>query len=94
MSGLEEYAKAYEVEWLQEQIYDLQNTINRLQSTVDELTKQLARVTTTPPITIYTTNPDPLFGVTRCSKCGMEWRGVMGHCCPRGDCPVQMKVTS
>lgn len=45
MSELEDYAKAYEVEWLQEQIYDLQSTINRLQSTLDQLTEKLERVT-------------------------------------------------
>lgn len=94
MSGLEYYAKTHEVEWLQEQIYDLQNTINRLQSTLDELTEKLERVTTTPPITIYPTDPDPLIGVSKCFKCGMEWKGIMSYSCPNGDCPVQMKVIS
>jgi predicted RNase H-like nuclease (RuvC/YqgF family) len=31
MSGIEYYAKSYELEWLQEQIYDLQNKIRELQ---------------------------------------------------------------
>lgn len=29
---------------------------------------------------------------TRCSKCGMVWKGVMGYVCLSQDCPVQLKV--
>lgn len=30
---------------------------------------------------------------TKCSKCGMEWKGVMGYVCSDMNCPVQMKIT-
>jgi regulator of replication initiation timing len=37
MSGIEDYAKSYELEWLQEQIYKLQSIISDLQTTVEQL---------------------------------------------------------
>ena len=44
---------------------------------------------------IFPTPPaPPRLNSTVCSKCGMEWKGVMGYVCPRNDCPVQVKVTS
>lgn len=41
---------------------------------------------------VYPTPPVDLSS-TRCSKCGMEWKGVMGYVCPSTDCPVQPKVS-
>lgn len=32
-------------------------------------------------------------GGTTCSKCGMDWSGAMGYCCPSFDCPMQPKAT-
>jgi hypothetical protein len=44
---------------------------------------------------VYPTAPvPPRLNSTVCSKCGMEWKGVMGYVCSRNDCPVQVKVTS
>lgn len=44
---------------------------------------------------IYPTTPvHPRLNSTVCSKCGMEWKGVMGYSCYLQDCPVQLKVTS
>lgn len=28
-----------------------------------------------------------------CSKCGMDWKGVMGYVCGDSKCPVQIKAT-
>lgn len=25
---------------------------------------------------------------SKCSKCGLEFNGPMGYCCPRSDCPT------
>jgi hypothetical protein len=47
---------------------------------------------------VYPSTPDPypnhFGGSTTCSKCGMEWKGVMGYVCSTYECPVQMQVTS
>ena len=84
MSGIEEYAKEYEIEWLQEQIYELQVQMRELEMKLD-------RVTNAPlvdPIELLDSN------TKKCTKCGMVWKGVMGYVCAQSDCPVQMKVTS
>lgn len=33
---------------------------------------------------------NPLQRNTQCSKCGIKLEGLMGYCCPRGDCPTGM----
>jgi hypothetical protein len=84
MSGIEEYAKEYEIEWLQEQIYELQVQMR-------ELEMKLNRVTNAPlvdPIELLDSN------TKKCTKCGMVWKGTMGYVCTHLNCPVQMKVTS
>jgi hypothetical protein len=84
MSGIEEYAKEYEIEWLQEQIYELQVQMRELEMKLD-------RVTNAPlvdPIELLDSN------TKKCTKCGMVWKGVMGYVCTHLNCPVQMKVTS
>ena len=80
-----------DIEWLQEQIWQLQSDVRDLQNTVEELTSK------SPPL-VYDIKPfeidiDPLIGVSRCSKCGMEWKGVMGYACPHTDCNMQLKIT-
>lgn len=45
---------------------------------------------TTPPGWYPPTNNG---GGTRCVKCGMVWKGVMGYVCPDTYCPVQLKTT-
>jgi hypothetical protein len=78
MSGIEEYAKEYEIEWLQEQIYELQVQMRELEAKLDHIMIQ-------PSI-------QPYNGVTTCTKCGMRWEGTMGYVCTDLKCPVQMKM--
>ena len=40
-----------------------------------------------------TPNLDPMFGVTKCIKCGMEFRGATGYVCNTYGCPTFMQVT-
>jgi prefoldin subunit 5 len=82
MSGIEEYAKEYEIEWLQEQIYELQVQMRELEMKLD-------RVTNAPlvdPIELLDSN------TKKCTKCGMVWKGAMGYVCTDLKCPVQMKM--
>lgn len=63
----------------------------------DELFKRLdaieMKISRVQPI--YPTTPvPPHLNSTVCSKCGMEWKGVMGYVCSRNDCPVQLKAGS
>jgi hypothetical protein len=80
MSGIEYYAKEYEVQQLQEQIWELQSQVRDLEA-------KLERIMTQPPI-------EPYSGGTTCAKCGMRWEGAMGYVCIQPGCPVQMQVTS
>ena len=32
--------------------------------------------------------PNPMERSTTCSKCDMEFKGVMGYVCPNADCPM------
>lgn len=45
-----------------------------------------------PIVPTYPTNP--YSNVTKCHKCGMEWKGVMGYVCSDMYCPVQVRTTS
>ena len=81
MSGIEYYAKEYEVQQLQEQIWELQ-------SQVKDLEAKLERIMTQPPIEPYQAYGD----IITCSKCGMVWKGTMGYVCTDLKCPVQMKM--
>lgn len=64
---------------------------------LNEILKRLdsieSKINSIRPIT-YPTNPDPLIGVLKCWKCGIEWKGSMGYVCPDMTCPVQLKVSS
>jgi hypothetical protein len=80
MSGIEYYAKEYEVQQLQEQVWELQSQVRVLEAKLDHVMTQT-------PI-------EPYNGVTTCTKCGMRWEGVMAYSCFLPDCPVQTKVTS
>ena len=42
----------------------------------------------TPPPNLPPFNPRPI--VKNCPTCGIKLEGVMGYCCPRGDCPTGM----
>lgn len=84
MSGIEYYAKEYEVQQLQEQIRELQSQVRDLEAKLERI---MTRLPTRPPIEPYR----PYSDVTTCSKCGMVWKGVMGYVylnCSQLDCPV------
>lgn len=36
---------------------------------------------------------DPMIGVTKCIKCGMEFRGATGYVCTTQGCPTFSQVT-
>lgn len=58
---------------------------------LDEIEMKINRI---PPVYPINPNPDPNYWAsTKCSKCGMEWKGAMGYVCPSTDCPIQPKVT-
>ena len=81
----------YEIEWLQEQIYNLEDTIRELEGRIAKLEQEKL-----PLVPIPTPWPDPvpdLYGGTQCPKCGLVWSGVMGYVCPDSQCPIQLKVT-
>ena len=40
-----------------------------------------------------TPNLDPMFGVIKCIKCGMEFRGATDYVCNTYGCPTFMQVT-
>lgn len=45
------------------------------------------------PFTPIPNEPPPWLpkeALHKCSKCGLEMKGVMGYCCPRLDCPSGM----
>lgn len=64
----------------------------------DEVMKRLDRIEERirgiPVATVNTWNLDPLFGITKCWKCGLEWKGPMGYVCLNAECPIQPRVTS
>lgn len=35
----------------------------------------------------------PLYAYNKCSRCGIDWLGVMGYVCQVDDCPIQPRVT-
>jgi hypothetical protein len=69
--------------------------IQKIQSDVEEIKRDVALIIQhllVPPfLPGYTPSApndiDPYFGVTKCQKCGMEFRGVMGYVCADTHCP-------
>lgn len=59
----------------------------------DEVIRRLdvieMKIRSIPPV--YPT-PSLEMNETKCSKCGMVWKGVMGYVCSHTQCPVQPKV--
>lgn len=74
----------YDIEWLQEQIYQLKDTIRELQDQVENLEQE--KLLTVPAV-------PKLSNSTQCPTCGMVWKDVMGYVCPNTGCPMQMTVT-
>ena len=66
----------------------LQEQIDQVLKRLDDIEMKINRVQP-----IFPTAPvPPRLNSTVCSKCGMEWKGVMGYVCSSQDCPVQVKV--
>ena len=72
--------------------------IEKIQSDVEDIKRDVALIiqhlqkkdepNPIPPHVPYPPNDiDPYFGVTRCQKCGMEVKGVMGYVCTDTHCP-------
>jgi hypothetical protein len=84
------YGCAAEAEPTIEQLFD--KVLKRL----DEIEAKVTGLQNQPVVApiIPTTSPFPptTFSETKCSKCGMVWKGVMGYVCSQTDCPVQVKV--
>jgi hypothetical protein len=75
--------------------------IEKIQSDVEDIKRDVALIIQhllVPPfLPGYTPSApkdiDPYIGVTRCQKCGMEFRGVMGYVCTDTHCPSGRGVT-
>jgi hypothetical protein len=78
--------------------------IEKIQSDVEDIKRDVALIiqyllkkdepNPIPPYVPYPPNDiDPYFGVTRCQKCGMEFRGVMGYVCADTHCPTGRGVS-
>jgi hypothetical protein len=66
--------------------------IQKIQSDVEEIKRDVAQILQLllkkdKPNTIPTKDIDPYIGVTKCQKCGMEVKGVMGYVCTDTHCP-------
>ncbi len=81
---------------------DRNKAIEKIQSDVEDIKRDVAWIiqhllkkdepNPIPPHVPYPPNDiDPYFGVTRCQKCGMEFRGVMGYVCADIHCPTFMR---
>jgi hypothetical protein len=63
--------------------------IEKIQSDVEEIKRDVAQIL---QLLLKKDKPntiplDPYFGVTKCIKCGMEVKGVMGYVCTDTHCP-------
>lgn len=74
---------------------ELEKRIEELEAELERVKKERQIPPLAPqPIPIpspqpFPTFPDPIISEgTTCTKCGMVWKGVMGYCCPHGDCPM------
>jgi hypothetical protein len=76
--------------------------IQKIQSDVEDIKRDVALIIQhllVPPfLPGYTPSApkdiDPYIGATKCQKCGMEFKGVMGYVCADTHCPTFMKPYS
>jgi hypothetical protein len=76
--------------------------IEKIQSDVEDIKRDVALIIQhllVPPfLPGYTPSApkdiDPYIGVTKCQKCGMEFKGPMGYVCADTHCPTFMKPYS
>jgi hypothetical protein len=76
--------------------------IQKIQSDVEDIKRDVALIIQhllVPPfLPGYTPSTpkdiDPYIGVTKCQKCGMEFKGVTGYVCADNNCPMFMKPWS
>ena len=81
----------HELEWIQEQIWALEEKVRELQMENTLLRNDLNTIKNE-GCWRYVEQPTHTHKTT-CSKCGMVWEGVMGYVCSDLNCPVQLKVT-
>jgi hypothetical protein len=76
--------------------------IEKIQSDVEDIKRDVALIIQhllVPPfLPGYTPSApkdiDPHIGVTKCSKCGMEFKGPTGYVCAHNHCPTFLKPYS
>lgn len=90
--------KNYELEEVKDHIYDILDSIRKLENKVEQL--QMENTLLRNDLTIiknegcYRFVENPVHShKTTCSKCGMVWENTMGYVCSDVNCPVQLKVT-
>ena len=81
----------YNIEWIREQIDNLQEEVTRLQIENTLLRNDLNTIKNE-GCWRFIENPVHSHKTT-CSKCGMVWENTMGYVCSDVNCPVQLKVT-
>ena len=85
MSDLEDKVDRWELQELQNQVYDLESKVERLLEEINQW-----KNTRPVPVPLY----DPINNTdNRCSKCGIDWSGAIGYVCSDSNCPMQFKVT-
>lgn len=91
MSELDNKVDSWDFEYLQEQVWALENKLRKSDEKIEKLQKELNDLS----IKKYTKyiNQFEWDNKVKCVKCGMIWEGVMGYVCGNTDCPVQLKVT-
>ena len=86
----------YDIEWLQEQIYELKNSIRNLEATVEQLQIENTLLKND----LNTIKMEGCWRVIenpkhqhkqQCSKCGMTFEGITNYYCPQTDCPIFLK---
>lgn len=81
----------YELEWIQEQIWALEEKVRELQME-NTLMRNDLNTLMNEGCWRYVEQPTHNHKTT-CPTCGMVWEGVMGYVCGNLNCPIQLKVT-
>ncbi len=70
---------------LEAEMLELQARVSRLEALIKPLQPNPVVFPQTPDWLSPSIQPLP---ASKCSKCGLEFSGPMGYCCPRTDCPT------
>lgn len=68
--------------------------IERVEQKLDAWIETYKKAGFVPIQTVPTYDIDPNFGVSRCVKCGMEFRGSSGYVCSTFECPMGLGGTT